>query len=208
MERKKIGEILLNYKSDKNFGTVKNIYDDLYRWNIVDNPEECIGHSYGDAYDEIFKEFDYKSNINFLEIGIQKGGSLCAWKDYFPNGNIYGIDIIDCILDEYRRSDFNYIISDIKDHSIKERLTDVMFDIIIDDGSHHINDVLFVVSNYLEKLNKGGYLIIEDCQAPEYWVNAVNAIVPSNFELSIRDLRQHTPYSSYDNFLIVIKRIG
>ena len=58
MERKKIGEILLNYKSDKNLGTVKNIYKDLYMFELSDNPEECIGHSYGDAYDEIFEKFE------------------------------------------------------------------------------------------------------------------------------------------------------
>lgn len=206
MERKKIGEILLNYKSDKNLGTVKNIYKDLYTFELSDDQEECIGHSYGDAYDEIFEKFDYQSNINFLEIGIQKGGSLCAWKDYFPNGNIYGIDIVDCILDEYRRPDFNYIISDIKDLSIKETLKDVMFDLIIDDGSHHIKDVVFVVSNYLDKLNKGGYLIIEDCQYPREWFLIIKELVTSEYEIGFRDLRNHTPYSSYDNFLITIKR--
>jgi hypothetical protein len=29
-------------------------------------------------HDEIFEQFDRNSNINFLEIGIQKGGSLLA----------------------------------------------------------------------------------------------------------------------------------
>ena len=207
MERKKIGDILLNYKSDKDFGTIKNIYDDLYKWNVIDNPEECIGHTYGESYDEIFEKFDRDGNINLLEIGIQKGGSLCAWRDYFKNGNIYGIDIIDCILPEYRRPDFNYIFSDINDLSIKEIFKDVMFDIIIDDGSHHLNDVMFVVSNYLDKLNYGGYLIIEDCQMPEHWVQSVSTLIPPGYELSTKDLRHHTKYSSYDNFLILIKRL-
>jgi cephalosporin hydroxylase len=202
----KIAEILLKYKTDKNYGTIKNIYDDLYRWNIVDNPEPCIGHSYGLSYDEIFEKFDRNAPINFLEIGIQKGGSLCAWKDYFQNGNIYGIDIIDCILDEYRRPDFNYIISDIKNPSLKETLKDVMFDIIIDDGSHHLNDVMFVVNNYLDKINKGGFLIIEDCQQPEHWLSYVKPLIPNGYELTTRDLRHDTQYSSYDNFLIVIER--
>jgi trans-aconitate methyltransferase len=205
-QRKKIGEILLNYKSDKNFGTVKNIYNDLYRWEIVDSPEECIGHSYGESYDEIFENFDREERINFLEIGIQKGGSMVAWRDYFPNSNLYGIDIIDCILDEYRRPDFNYIISDIKDPAVKEKLKDVKFDIIIDDGSHYLSDVLFVVSNYLEKLNPGGYLILEDCQEPNNWVREISGIVTEEYELTSRDLRKHTPYSSYDNYLIVIKK--
>ena len=201
----KIGKILLNYKSDKNLGTVKNIYKDLYMFELSEHPEPYIGHSYGDAYDEIFETFDNQSNINILEIGIQKGGSLCAWKDYFPNGNIYGIDIVDCILDEYRRSEFNYIISDIKDLSIKEKLKNVMFDLIIDDGSHDINDVVFVVSNYLDKLNKGGYLIIEDCQYPEYWFSTIKQLISSEYEISFKDLRNHTPYSGGDNFLIIIK---
>ena len=81
-----------------------------------------------------------------------------------------------------------------------------MFDIIIDDGSHFLNDVLFVVDNYLDKLNKGGSLIIEDAQQPEHWVNAIKARVSNDFELSTKDLRHDTPYSSGDNFLIVIKR--
>jgi hypothetical protein len=43
-------------------------------------------------------------------------------KDYFTNSNIYGVDIVDGILPEYRREDFNYIISDIKSNSVKEIL--------------------------------------------------------------------------------------
>jgi 23S rRNA U2552 (ribose-2'-O)-methylase RlmE/FtsJ len=206
MERKKIAEILLNYKTDKNFGTIKNIYDDLYNWVIIDNPEECIGHSYGESYDEIFENFDYNDNINFLEIGIQKGGSLVAWRDYFPNANIFGIDIVDCVIDEYRRKDFNYIISDIKDDSLKEKFKNIMFDIIIDDGSHYLSDTLFIVNNYLEKLNKNGYLIIEDCQQPEQWLQVIKNKLSNEYELTFKDLRRHTPFSSYDNFLIIIKR--
>ena len=206
MENKKIAEILLNYKTDKNHGSIKNIYVNLDTLEISDNPEPMIGHTYGKSYDEIFEQYDKNGNINILEIGIQRGGSLLAWKDYFTNGNMYGVDIKDVILPEYRREDFTYIIKDIKDISIKDDLNGVMFDIIIDDGSHYLNDVLFVVDNYLDKLNKGGSLIIEDAQQPEHWVNAIKARVSNDFELSTKDLRHDTPYSSGDNFLIVIKR--
>jgi cephalosporin hydroxylase len=202
----KVSEILLKYKTDKNYGIKKNIYDNLYNWNIINNPEPYIGHSYGQSYDEIFENFDRNSDINILEIGIQKGGSMVAWKDYFENGNIYGIDVVDVILPEYRRNDFNYIINDVRDLSIKKKLEDVMFDIIIDDGSHHLDDVIFVVNNYLDKLNKGGYLIIEDCQHPENWVNSIRDLIPNDYELTTKDLRNDTEYSSYDNFLIIIRR--
>jgi len=202
----KVADLLLKYKTDKNHGSIKNIYTNLDTLEISDNPEPMIGHTYGISYDEIFENYEKNSEINLLEIGIQRGGSLLAWKDYFKNANIYGIDIKDSILPEYRRSDFTYIINDIKDISIKEQLKDVMFDIIIDDGSHYLNDVLFVVDNYLDKINKGGCLIIEDAQQPEYWVNEIRNRISDDFELSTRDLRKDTPYSSGDNFLIVIKR--
>jgi hypothetical protein len=198
----KVAELLLKYKSDKNHGTIKNIYRDLNDWEICDNPETYIGHTYGDSYDEIFEKFDRNSNINFLEIGIQKGGSLLAWKDYFTNSNIYGVDIIDGILPEYRREDFNYIISDIKNESVKEILKDITFDIIIDDGSHYLSDVLFVISEYLDKLNFGGVLIVEDCQDPENWLVQISKLVSNRFTITTKDLRE----GGYDNFLIVIKK--
>jgi len=204
MENRKIADILLKYKSDKNYGTIKNIYTDLYTWEISDNPTPHIGHTYGASYDEIFEQFERDSKVNFLEIGIQKGGSLLAWKEYFNNANIYGVDIVDAILDEYRSPDFKYIISDIKANEAKDALKDIYFDIIIDDGSHYLSDVLFVVENYLEKLKTGGVLIIEDCQQPEYWLGEIRKITPSGYEITTKDLRLGV---SYDNYLIVIKKI-
>jgi len=157
MENEKIADILLKYKTDKNHGSRQNKYVDLGLWEISQNPDPYIGHTYGESYDEIFENFDRLSEINILEIGTQKGGSLLAWKEYFINGNIYGVDIVDAVLDEYRRDDISYITSDIKNEIVKEKLKDIMFDIIIDDGSHYLSDVLFVVSNYLSKLNKGDF---------------------------------------------------
>ena len=76
----KISELLSLYKSDK-----------------VDP------HTYGEAYDELFNEFDKQGNLNILEIGTQKGGSLCAWQDFFPNAKVTGLDIVDVVEPEYRR---------------------------------------------------------------------------------------------------------
>jgi 23S rRNA U2552 (ribose-2'-O)-methylase RlmE/FtsJ len=207
MEKLKMHDLLLKYITDKNHGSIKNIYNNLDDRIVCDNPEPFIGHTYGNAYDEIFGMFDRNSNINFLEIGIQRGGSLLATRDYFKNANIYGVDIKDSILPEYKREDFNYIISDIKDPSVTEKLRDVNFDIIIDDGSHMLHDVLFVVSNYLSKLNTNGVLVIEDCQNPDHWLNEVRRISPNGYEVTTKDLRGDTPHSSYDNFLIIIKKI-
>lgn len=201
----KISEILLKYQTDKNHATIKNIYNNLDERIIIDNAQPTIGHSYGAAYDEIFDTFDKKSHLNILEIGIQKGGSLVAWKEFFPNANIYGVDIVDNILDEYRNSNFHYIISDIKSDFTKNKLQNLNFDIIIDDGSHLLNDVIFVINTYLNSLNINGYFIVEDCQNPEHWIDEIKKIIPNNYEFFIKDLRQNI---AYDNFLIILKRIS
>lgn len=204
---KKVSDILLKYKTDKNHACLPNIYKDLGTWEIVENPDDRLGHTYGIVYDEVFDKFDVNDNLNILEIGIQKGGSLCAWKDYFKNSNIYGVDIVDCIRNEYRRNEFTYIFSDIKESSVSEKLKDINFDIIIDDGSHLIEDVIFVVSNYLQKLKRGGYLIIEDCQHPEYWLSMIKNCVSNGYEIITRDLRRVDDKYLYDNYIILIKRL-
>lgn len=202
-----ISELLLKYKTDKNQGTVPNIYNNLDERIICDNPEPYIGHTYGKSYEKIFNNFDRYSKLNILEIGIQKGGSLLAWNEHFPNANIYGVDIVDAIIPEYRKEHIHYIIADVKSEKTTEALKDIKFDIIIDDGSHILYDAMFVVSNYLNKLNPGGYLIVEDCQHPEHWLNEIKRIVPSQYAVTTEDLRRDIPNVFYpDNFLIIIKK--
>jgi|APGre2960657423_1045063.scaffolds.fasta_scaffold00653_12 hypothetical protein len=202
---KNISEILLKYKSDKNFGIVDNIYENLDTWKVVDNPtEKRIGHTYGKIYQMIFNNFDINSNIKILEIGIQRGGSLMAWKEYFNNADIYGIDIFDSILPEYRNDKFNYIISDVKSESVKEKLKNINFDIIIDDGSHTLYDIFYVVENFKNKLNSGGFLIIEDCPYVELLVHEIQKTLSENYyELLISDLRNE---GGGDNFMTIIKK--
>ena len=199
-----VGQLLLKYMTDKNHGTIKNIFNNLDDRIIIDNAETPIGHTYGDSYQEIFSNYEKNSEINLMEIGVQRGGSLKAWRDFFPKANIYGVDIIDVILPEYRMDDITYIFNDIKDASVTEQLKDVKFDIIIDDGSHFLPDVIAVCNTYLPQLNKGGVLIVEDCQRPEQWLNQLTSITPNGYSVSVRDLRAGGIYSG-DNYLIVIE---
>ena len=137
----KISEILAKYDTDK----VKD-------------------HHYGDAYDDLFSKFDRNAPLNILEIGTQKGGSLCAWQDYFLNAKITGVDIVDVVNPEYKREGITYIVSDIKDWK-----TDEMYDIIIDDGSHFESDVVWVIKYFTKNVKENGLMIIEDIQDSRYW---------------------------------------
>ena len=147
----KISELLAEYKSDK-----------------VDP------HTYGLAYDEMFSFFDREAPLNILEIGIQKGGSLCAWKDYFPNAKVTGLDIEDAVKPEYRREDINYVICDVNKYQ-----TDEMYDIVIDDGSHWLKDVIHSVALFSKKLKVGGLMIIEDVQNDKVWCPAISTVIHS-----------------------------
>ena len=129
-------------------------------------------HHYGKPYEEIFSKFDREAELNILEIGTQKGGSLLAWKEYFPNSQVWGVDIIDVIADEYRKDTVTRIVSDIKDWK-----NDIEWDIVIDDGSHHISDLAWVIAHYSVKLKIGGVMVIEDVRNPSLLFKVIENIL-------------------------------
>jgi len=187
--KKDISEILLRTDTDKNDAS-RNPYN---------------GHSYGESYQQVFNDFNNEDKLNILEIGLHAGSSLVAWKEYFENSKIYGIDIIDIISQEHKKEEFTYIFKDIKDNEVLEILKDVNFDIIIDDGSHDLNDQIFVIENYIQKLNINGYLLIEDLQRPE-WFEILESKVDKNICEVFRYDTRHK-YGRYDDLIIAIKRI-
>lgn len=173
----KISEILKKYDTDKN-----------------------TGHHYGEAYDDIFSRFDRQSPLNILEVGTQKGGSLRAWKEFFPKATITGVDIIDVVTEENRTDEVSYIVSDIKLYDTSET-----FDIIIDDGSHFLEDVEVTVNLALKALRRGGVLVIEDVQDPPFWRKRVSDIVSNKYEVRPYDMRHVN--NQYDDYLLVVTRI-
>jgi FkbM family methyltransferase len=188
----RIADILMGYDTDKNKGS------------LMGGPGS--GHFYGESYDRIFENFERSSNVSILEIGVQKGGSILAWKDYFQNAYVVGIDIVDDRLEESKRDDVHFILSDIKNGALRNNsLLETQFDIIIDDGSHYLYDVIYVVQNYLDKLKLNGYLIIEDCQDPYGWLENVKSMVNDDYIITTDDVRNIN--GNYDDFLIIIKRV-
>ena len=116
-----------------------------------------------------------KKHLNLLEIGVggeedvYKGGnSLRMWKRYFPNGNIFSIDIFDKSIHEEKR--IKIFRGDQTDASflndISNKIGDI--DIIIDDGSHINNHVIKTFEILFPKLKDGGIYVVEDTQT-SYW---------------------------------------
>ena len=119
-------------------------------------------HKFTEIYERYFKQFKDKE-INLLELGVKDGSSLNIWYDYFPNAKIYGLDINDKSM--YNNERIECVVLD---QSKKENLEDfarnsnISFDIIIDDGSHHISDQQITFGHLFPLLKNGGLYVVED----------------------------------------------
>ena len=122
-------------------------------------------------YDEIFASYRNKP-ISLLEIGVQDGGSLEVWAKYFPRAKlILGCDINKRCGDlKFKDSRIKIVIGDIKENSTVEKLLKLSpsFDIIIDDGSHHPEDIIIAFTKLFPHLRDRGIYIVEDLHT-NYW---------------------------------------
>lgn len=152
-------------------------------------------HRYDNAYDELFSRFDRKAPLNIMEVGTQRGATLLAWKEYFPNANVFGVDIVDVVPEEYRKDNVTRIISDIKKVDF-----DTTFDIIIDDGSHYMADMVYVVATYFMTMREKGVMILEDVRFPELTLEVINnLIVDSDIGFPGNTTKSNFTVRYYDN---------
>ena len=131
----------------------KNKGQVVYKW-----------HHYIPIYDRHFSNLRMKK-IKFLEIGVFKGGSLQIWRKYFGyDAVIYGIDI------DPNCAKYNGIAGQVRvgsQNNLKflETVINEMgggADVILDDGSHQMADILKTFKFLFPKLNDGGIYVIED----------------------------------------------
>jgi cephalosporin hydroxylase len=166
-------------------------------------------HSYIDTYESLFnKRRLIVSNV--LEIGIQKGGSIKLWNDYFLNANIYGIDImeednnINSLLENKRINLYTSTNAYNEDFVRKEFIEkNVNFDILIDDGPHTLESMIQFIKIYHKILKNDGLLIIEDVPDIE-WINILKDSTPVNLRkyIYVYDLRHIK--GRWDDILFVI----
>jgi hypothetical protein len=124
---------------------------------------------YLDFYHRIFKKRRLEQ-VSLLEIGVADGASLRMWRDYFPNANIVGLDIISPstqILKLQAQNKISYIQGDQSDDAVLAKTISITgnagFDVIIDDASH-VGQLAKASFGYLfnNGLKPGGLYFIED----------------------------------------------
>lgn len=170
-------------------------------------------HTYLERY--YGKEFEDKrdSFISILEIGVFTGGSLALFSEWMPNATIVGIDVEEfskeCIQKNVWGIDTKNITVYTKDAYNRETVSmfdDNSLDYIVEDGSHVIGDVLFVVKHWLDKIKKGGKLIIEDVQSLDWYEQVQEIALEKGAEkITIFDLRT-SEGSRYDDIVIEIQK--
>lgn len=150
--------------------------NDLWKF-YINRKHRCIDKwlHYFAVYDKWFKDFRGK-DIVFVEIGVQNGGSVQMWKDYFgKNVKIIGIDI-DERCKQFEDEQVSIEIGSQEDiefwDKFKEKYPKV--DILLDDGGHSMKQQIVTFKCMFQHIQEGGIYMCEDTHtsymdsAPQY----------------------------------------
>ena len=178
-KRKLIYSLKKKYSIDKDDFQKKNL-DFLFhhygsdKANIFKKTNKS-GHGFSHFYEKKFQDWK-KKELNILEIGSYAGASAAAFIKYFEKAKVFCLDI--------NISNFKYSSSKIEvfGAAIKNRKKVInifkkifiqnnfeKFDVIIDDGSHQLSDILYSLNFYFRYLKKDGIFVIEDYKHPNYY---------------------------------------
>ena len=137
----------------------------IYQKNTMPDAggDKGTAHTYIELYEKYMS--NNRNNINLLEIGMFHGHSMVMWSEYFVNSNIIGIDT-DIVQLRFQPHDYgfeaiqaNACLPETADIFHKKQL---LFDYIIDDGSHHLEHQLESYKIFKNLLKPTGIYFIED----------------------------------------------
>ena len=171
-----LGKLFETFNSDK--GLILKTYDN----------KEIKSHNYAIFYGKYFKDLRNKK-LRILEIGSHEGKGLAAFYYFFQNAFLIGANINPFQMKFYsKRIDEIYI--DVSSKKILENFRNYFkegFDIIIDDASHNLRDILITLPILFKKLNPGGFYVIEDIDQFKVFKN----LNPTNEELTPLKILKH-----------------
>jgi len=131
-----------------------------YRTDKGDPAHTFRGRSYLDVY-ERYLEPRRESVRSVLEIGVLGGGSLRMWRDYFPVSHIHGLDINPAAA--FTEPRISVHIGSQADQAVLAAINPGgTFDLVIDDGSHLVDDQLITFRELWPRVAPGGLYVMED----------------------------------------------
>jgi hypothetical protein len=154
--------------------------NDLTKYGIKYHTDKAYWHLYTDFYYEHFRNIRY-NKINILEIGIGLGSSLLMLYDFFPNANIYGIDIEDKkYVQSFDKDRIKTFVCNQNDRNDLQKFIDeccAEFNIIFDNGSHVVHDQLVSLGFLFKYIKSDGMYICESIQTSLDYVPFDNSVL-------------------------------
>lgn len=170
------------------------------------------GHGFAKIYSKHFKDYINK-DLSILEIGSYAGASAASFVKFLPKSKVFCLDV--------NISNFKYSSKKIHVYGVDVKNTDKVseiidaiykkhsirsFDIIIDDGSHYLSDILSSLKYFMVHLSKGGTYVIEDFKHPNYYKynNDINHIFVEEVLSKLTNNKQFTSkiFSSEDQTVL------
>lgn len=102
------------------------------------------------------------SMVGYAEPWYAPGGSLQAWRDYFANATVWGLDVQTDIPELGDR--IKTRVADSTDAAAVNAVlpSHLTFDLIVDDGLHTFEAQVATLRNLWPRVNPGGFYVIED----------------------------------------------
>ncbi len=155
---------------------------------------------YSDLYQLLFKR-EWK---RILEFGVLHGGSLRAWKEWFPGATIYGVDNnqeMDVNSKIFPGEGFKIFYGDVRDDAFmtKVRAELAELNLISEDSRHGPDGQRNIVKFFKNSIAKGGLLVIEDLPVDQ----TMDAWLGPDFDPS--PLSAHAPYKFHATQLLVLE---
>lgn len=142
--------------------TLKEILTKYGSLDLSQGTDKELRHRYADVYEELLSQFR-EEPITLVEIGVQGGWSMRAWRDYFEFADLIGID--NRLQFDGVPEGWSFRLADATSHeSLLDALVAESIDVVIDDGSHRVEDQIATAETLMHLAD---LYIIEDIAGDE-----------------------------------------
>lgn len=131
----------------------------LTRLFIEEGADKYHRHRYDVGYALVLERLRWTAE-KVLEIGVYKGNSLNAWRRYFEDAEITGVDIRPP--PKTLHEDVRFVQGDQGDEDFLSYLALDTWDVIVDDGSHQMGHQKRTFERLWPSVRVGGVYICED----------------------------------------------
>lgn len=128
--------------------------------------------NYFPVYERHLAKFQGKP-IRLLEVGVDAGGSLRFWKEKFPEGLIYGIDVNKGSV--FSEPGIEVFLCNQRDRNKLREIAEKIgpIDVLIDDGGHRAADQIPTFEEIYPRMSPDGVYVCEDLHTA-YWPDYTN----------------------------------